>query len=479
MAQPNITIIQGQGLGLRANGEDHITGLLLVGGEEFSPSTPIFGANQFIYSAVNTASTCLLDAVSNVSIEAVATDYKLTLKGIDGVDTILEYKSTIGELHTAIVTVFTDKIHKDRKKHGYDAVSGIITGPKSFGLWLNGVTLSNNFNAFFTLDAFSGGTTDKNGVLKYQIDEYFRNNNLGQLWIKSVATTTVYDEIYNLQVLADGKLRQLIVLNLNSTSNRSIQLGLIQAQIDLLTTEKMPLEVIFGSAQTTFTEDLSQLSCKNVSVIVSKSTAGEGDKATKQTGKPIVGVGSFAGLLSKVAVNLKPCEVIDSLNVGSGLEFSTFSFADETTTKPVSELNDIHDRGFIYLRKFVGKQGAYFSNTNTAISETNDFSKIEKNRTANKVSRLLYIAYLPYLNSSILLNADGTIRQEVVETLQNVGKQALSEMLRVNELSAYDIVIDPNQLILSTNTLEIQASIVPTGTAEQIIILQSFKTSLV
>lgn len=478
MALPNISILNGQGLGRRANGEDHISGLLFIGGEEYSPTTPLFASSQFNYAAVNTSATCFLNSDNAIDTETTETNYSVTLKGLNQDDFFVTYKSIIGETYQNIINQIGTLINNKTEVHGYKWSSGTLTAPKKYGTLLNTLTVVNTLNANFNVTTFNGGTVDKNGILKYHIDEYFRLNQLGQLWIKSDASTTDYSELYDLQVLAGGKLRQVAIVNLNSNHNRIVELGLIQSKCDLLASAKMPLQVLFASSQTHFSEDLTLLNARNVSVIVSKDTANLGNLQSKQSGKPITAVASFLGIISKTIVNKNGCQPIESNNLAITKEFSTFSFVDETTSKQTSELNDIHDRGFIFVRSFVGLQGAYFSNSNTCISETNDYSTIENNRTMQKVDRTLYLSYLPNLHDSVILEKGGAIDNGSIMYLESVGDIALQEMKRVGEVSDYSVTIDPNQTVASTSTLEVSTAILPSPLVKYIILKNSFTTSI-
>ena len=96
----------------------------------------------------------------------------------------------------------------------------------------------------------------------------------------------------------------------------------------------------------------------------------------------------------------------------------------------------------------------------------------------NKAVRQVSAALIPELNRDIVLNDDGTLSDEVVDYFEGLCEDALNNMSKNKEISAKEAKIDPTQNILSTSTLEVTLVIVPTGTAEQIVINVGFATSL-
>jgi hypothetical protein len=95
-----------------------------------------------------------------------------------------------------------------------------------------------------------------------------------------------------------------------------------------------------------------------------------------------------------------------------------------------------------------------------------------------KAVRQLKSALLPYLNSPIQLNADGTLTQDVISQFKAVCERALDQMRSAQEISQRQINIDGSQNILSTNTLTIGVKIIPVGSAEFIDVNIGFTTTL-
>ena len=96
----------------------------------------------------------------------------------------------------------------------------------------------------------------------------------------------------------------------------------------------------------------------------------------------------------------------------------------------------------------------------------------------DKAIRLIYENTLEKLNSPILLNANGTIREEDIAEYERLVAIGLDQMERDEEVSAWSFSIDPSQDVLSTSTIEATVNIVPVGVARNIVFKVSFKTSI-
>lgn len=128
-----------------------------------------------------------------------------------------------------------------------------------------------------------------------------------------------------------------------------------------------------------------------------------------------------------------------------------------------------HQKGYIFARKHAGVSGYFFNSAPTAAPITNDEAFLENARTLNKAARVIRRDLLPRLNSPIRLNEDGTIDELVLSELEAVASVGLSEMQRNEEISAFNITIDPTPNFIQNNeTIEIDFAVVPVGVARMI-----------
>ncbi|HWB93500.1 MAG TPA: DUF2586 family protein, partial [Puia sp.] len=150
--------------------------------------------------------------------------------------------------------------------------------------------------------------------------------------------------------------------------------------------------------------------------------------------------------------------------------------SDATVTD--SLLSTLQDRRYIFLRKFVGIAGSYLNEESTAIAASSDYAYISDNRTIQKATRGIYASIVPALNSSFTLNSDGSIADTSAAYFTNLAEVNLIQMARDGEISAYKVIIDPTQNVLSTNTIVITAQIVKDGVARNIVVNIGYQQSI-
>lgn len=139
----------------------------------------------------------------------------------------------------------------------------------------------------------------------------------------------------------------------------------------------------------------------------------------------------------------------------------------------------IHDKGYIFLRSFVGRAGYFFTDAPTCMLESNDLSSIPRVRTIYKARRIAYNAFVNELLDEIPLEPNGKIAPVLIKSWQAVIDNALtSQMTQNGEISASRTSIDPNQDVLGTNEMKVTLKILPVGYAKYITVDLGFTTSL-
>jgi len=134
-----------------------------------------------------------------------------------------------------------------------------------------------------------------------------------------------------------------------------------------------------------------------------------------------------------------------------------------------SDLFNMQDKGYLFMRKFVGLDGTYMNEAFTLDERTSDFAKIQNVRTMQKATRVLRKTLLPELNSPIRIEpATGEIAPDVATYLEGICENTLDAMVANNEISGYKVSIDPAQPVLSTGLIEVKVLIVPYGSADNI-----------
>jgi hypothetical protein len=141
-------------------------------------------------------------------------------------------------------------------------------------------------------------------------------------------------------------------------------------------------------------------------------------------------------------------------------------------------LDGLSDYGYIFLIKRPGYAGTFFNDAPTCISVTSDYAYIENNRTIDKAVRNVRSFMLPFVNSPLYVNEDGTLDENTISLFKNEASRGLESMEIDGELSAYSVTINPAQNVLSTGQLSIAIKLVPVGVAREIVLNIGFALNI-
>jgi hypothetical protein len=359
-----------------------------------------------------------------------------------------------------------------RLADGNDHWSGILfkgTKPTAFG--------AADIKAYSTIQDVETDLilpTGVTAVMHYHISQFFAQQPDTQLYVGVYATfSTNFQEINLIQRFAEGKLRQIALYTTDdfATSNVSA----MQARADELSAEHTPLVVLYGANIPTCTlnalPDLHTLTAPRVAVVIGQDGNAKGKALFTSTTKSITCIGTTLGVLSKSNVQ-ENIGWVEKYNLINDAELDVVAFAEGTLFKNLSkaQLDGLHDKGYLFLRKHIGNAGTFFNDSFTAVAVTSDFATLENNRTMDKAVRGMRLYLLPYINSPIKVNSNGKLEASAVKTMENSAKKMLEAMQRDNEISQFSVSIDPNQPVLTTSKIVVQVKIVPIGTNRNILV---------
>lgn len=315
-------------------------------------------------------------------------------------------------------------------------------------------------------------------VLQYHVAEFFRIQPLGVLFIGifEQLLSPNYLEIDLIQKEADGQIRQMGIYETIALANASIDL--IQGVVTTLrTADKQPMSVLYGAnifavATVATLADLRTLSDSSVSVVIGQDGSGVGAALFVTNGESITTLGTSLGAVALASVSESIAHV-ENFNLQIGNEYDIVVFANGESVKEKSQsfLNTLNDKGYIFLRKFTESDfaGSFHNDSHTAIAASNDLATIENNRTIDKASRLILGGLLPRLNSPLVVDPiTGRLSEATIAIFKNDTELALETMLVNAEVSGLEVIIDPEQNVLTTSQIDITVNIVPVGVARQI-----------
>jgi len=387
-----------------------------------------------------------------------------------------------------------------------DYVSGLLIYDAKFKdnttFTTNGITTFTQTNRIISFnrmsDVIATGLSETNVLAKeywYQINEYFRINPTGKLFVGLYNDTTKlispvalnFNEIYTMQVFAEGEIRQIGVYNTKNDYDTA-QVELVQGVCATCETDHMPLSAVYGADFTGSTySDLTTLdslrTLSTVSPKVSVTLLQDGNNVGKalftSEGNSIPAVGALVGAISASKVQ-ESIAWVEKFNVASGGELETIAFVngDLYTSLTKQNLTDINAKGYIFGVKHIGISGTYFNDNHTADSILSDYAYISEVRTIDKAIRGVRTALIPQLNRPIKIKSNGTIDGTMIAFFRNAALKPIDLMIGKGEISAGDVFIDSAQNILVNSKLEVTILLIPYGTARTIEVTIGFTTSL-
>jgi hypothetical protein len=507
MALSQITFIQGSGgLGRPLPGQDYYSGLIFYAGSlpsGFSTTNRIkkfLSINDAIAAGINLSYTDETKATGTYLVTATgATGDIITISVTEMFGKVVVLgsytKSPSQTTATTVGTAIAAAINANTSTTGYSAVSATgtitITARPGLGIFLNSgtpITVQSPGTIAGTLTQFTGGVASRNAVYYYHINEFFRLNKQGLLYVGIFAVpggSYSFSEIATMQSFANGLIRQMGIYK-DSAAYSQADLTTIDLVCKAQDAGHKPLISLYagdlsGTTDISTIADNSTLSANTASPIIAQDGAAVGASLYLTFGKSITTLGAYLGAVSLAKVN-EDISWVAKFNISNGTECETLAFAngvsysDPTVTDNLLTLLD--NMRYVFLRKFVGYSGSFFNAFNMAVSVSSDYAYGNDKRTMQKAERGVYASLLPALNSPLILNSDGTLSNTTIAYLNTLATPNLDQMVRDSEISAYAVTIDPTQNVLSTGTVVITVTLEPDGVARQIQIPIGYSQSI-
>jgi hypothetical protein len=369
---------------------------------------------------------------------------------------------------------------------GQDFLSGMIFYGAPSGLTFQALSIQDAITAGITANTIANvSAATYNDVIYYHINEFFRGNPTGQLFVQTVTSgsSATYSEIVSQQLAAGGIIRQTGIFETVSYTGLTTNLEAIQGQVNTNISDNMPMEVVYNPNFSGLTNlstllDLSTQLNPNVSVMFGQDGANLGAALFAKLGYSIGCMGICLGRIS--AANVANSIAWVGQNNIADVEDATPAFANGTLYSNVStnQISQIDAKQYIFFRTFVDLSGTYFNNDYTANLSTSDYSSIHLNRVIHKAARQVRSNLLPSLASPVYFNPNGTIAIGSVVYFQSLCNSALATMVSNSELSQFKTIINSAQNVLATKTLVITLQLIPVGVADTITVNLGFVLSV-
>jgi hypothetical protein len=336
---------------------------------------------------------------------------------------------------------------------GKDHYSGLL-----FYGTQSGYTQSGSYETLFSIDDLDAAPGDD--LFEY-VNDFFNQNDKGVLFLGVFATSSSnydFDETIELQNYAGGEIRQMLVVSDQTLTSNAV--SALQLKANALENSYRPTQMLLSGDFGTYSDlttlpDLRAAGRKNISVVVSKDA-----------NKNIDASGSLLGAISRAKVS-ENIGWVAKFNIQAGDDYDDVELLTGENLSDLSDtqLESIKNKGYITLRSFTDFSGIYFTDSDTCDVSTSDFAFIENNRTIDKSVRNVRVTLLPDLNSPLVLEPTGFLSEATIKYFQSKCENTLQDLVNRGELSAYRVVINPEQNVLSTSELVINLSLVPIGVA--------------
>jgi hypothetical protein len=369
-----------------------------------------------------------------------------------------------------------------------DHISGIVyyndTLPTGFATD-DRIKIIFSLSEFEALGAIEGSTA--HGAEWYHVREFFQKQPQGQLFVGYFAVPTTpadFLEVQTVQNFALGTIRQVGVYYKEAAFSDA-QVTALQAVATALKADKKPLSILYGpdisgTANVSSLSDQRALAAPSVSVCIGQDGNGKGAALFIARSYSITDLGAKLGAVSAANVNesISYEEKFPMVTDGTEFDVAHFSNGQNVSLLATSAIEAVDNKGYIFLIKEVGFSNTFNNDSYSSAPITNDLATIENNRTIDKATRNLRTFITPKLGGPLRVNADGTLREDVIKTFKSLGNKALSSMESDGELSAYEVIINSAQNVVATSTLAITAKLVPVGVTREIIINLGFVPNL-
>ena len=180
----------------------------------------------------------------------------------------------------------------------------------------------------------------------------------------------------------------------------------------------------------------------------------------------VVGEDSETGVSIAAAALARCCKYGAHIKIGSGQNGALVSVSGVNiggkgyTEYNLAQLEVMHDNGFIMPQHRTGAAGYYFGQDN--MCSNGDFRILAHGRIIDKAQVIIQQAYAPFIEDTIRVSDDGTLDEGDVSYLENVLECSILANM-TSQISGVQVVIDKQQDIINTSTLEVSCRIQPLG----------------
>lgn len=349
----------------------------------------------------------------------------------------------------------------------------------------------NSIEALEQLGVNAGTDKTNTELVYYHCSEVFRLSPERELWLMTVPKTIKVSELtaaadFLSAIRSVGGVNTIGIAGIAADETIKTACDALQLMVETLRADHLYIDAVIleglGGYLTSVSgaSDLRSFDCENVSVVIAQDK----DVANLNAGfASHAAVGSALGMLSvryvhenmgsvdienhpRSAKGTPDYSLMDStsgrwVNVGisNGTLLSALSRADQKT---------LNEKGYIFAGSFEGYTGVFFSNSHTCVAKTSDYAYIEYNAVWNKAAKLVRNILIPRVRSQVKADpSTGYIATETISYWDSLVRKALDEMVKADDVAAFDIYINPKQAAISDKPFNVQVKMVANGVVHE------------
>jgi hypothetical protein len=167
-------------------------------------------------------------------------------------------------------------------------------------------------------------------------------------------------------------------------------------------------------------------------------------------------IGQVLGKLSFNPVQRKISRVKDG-DLGILLAYMSDGLPVETYE---SAWGSIHDKGYIFCRKFANRSGYFLNGDHTCSPNSDDYSSLARGRVIDKALVIAYTTFVNEIEDDLEVDEDGYMNPAVVKHYQSIIENSISLQMmdegKGKEISGVKCTINPAQNLLGTDKVQVE-----------------------
>ncbi len=145
----------------------------------------------------------------------------------------------------------------------------------------------------------------------------------------------------------------------------------------------------------------------------------------------------------------------------------------------VANQSKLAELGYVFVGRFEGYGGYYWSDSHTCTAADSDYCRIERNAIWNKAARLIRRTLIPRMRGKVEADpTTGYIKNTTSTYWDGLVRKALETMTAAKDIADFDIYINPLQAAVSSNPFNIRVKLVADGIAHEFEIDLGYTKSL-